>query len=647
MRLAKPSPRAAIALVHDVFMAALAFVAALYLRLGDEAWEALADELWLPALIFAAVAGVVFLFTGLYRGIWRYASLSDIIAIVKAASVTLLFFLPVTFLITRLEAVPRSAFVIAWFLLIALLAAGRIGYRVLKDRGLRHLMERDSGRRVPVVLVGAGDAAEVFVREMARSRDAPYEVLALIDDKGGRVGRAIHNVPVLGPLSALPELLDRVARRDRAPQRMVLAARLPRETVNELLAVAEARGMTLASLPRLTDFAPGDQGGLARLEPRPVAIEDLLGRTQATLDRPAMQALVAGRRVLVTGAGGSIGAELCRQLAALQPASLTLYELSEFNLYSIDQELQALAPGLPRRAELGDVRDAPRLAEVFQAVRPELVFHAAALKHVPLVEENPLEGILTNVAGTRRVAEACRQAGCSAMVLISTDKAVNPSSVMGATKRLAEAWCQALDLAGRRRPGEPARDATRFVTVRFGNVLGSTGSVVPLFQRQIAGGGPVTVTDPKMTRYFMTIREAVELVLQASVLGLSEPGEAGRIHVLDMGRPVAIVELARQMIRLAGFVPDKDIEIVYTGMRPGEKLEEELFHDLEALAPTAHPALRLASPRVADLELLAKGLDELAAAAAARRSEEALRILARLVPEYRFTGRPRPALGRA
>ena len=643
MPLAKPSPRAAVAFLHDVVMAALAFVVALLLRLGEDAWLALANELWLPTLIFAAVAAVVFLFTGLYRGVWRYASLSDLIAIVKAATLTLLVFLPITFLVTRLEAVPRSAFIIAWFLLVAFLAAGRVGYRVLKDRGLRHLLERGSGRRVPVVLIGAGDAAEVFAREMGRSAEAPYEVLALIDDKGGRVGRAIHGVPVLGPLAALPRLLDQVARRDRAAQRLILTRPLPRATVEELLALAEGRGMTLASLPRLIDFAPGDRDGPSRLEPRPVAIEDLLGRTQATLDRPAMRALVAGRRVLVTGAGGSIGAELCRQVAALQPAALTLYEASEFNLYAIDQELADLAPALPRHAELGDVRDPARLAEVFQAARPELVFHAAALKHVPLVEENPLEGILTNAIGTRRVTEACRQAGCHAMVLISTDKAVNPRSVMGASKRLAEAWCQALDLAGQRRGGA----AIRFVTVRFGNVLGSTGSVVPLFQKQIAAGGPLTVTDAKMTRYFMTIREAVELVLQASALGLGEASEAGRIYVLDMGQPVPIVELARQMIRLAGLIPEKDIAIVYTGLRPGEKLEEELFHDLEALAPTAHPALRLAAPRVADLELLAKSLDELAAAAEARRGGEALRILARLVPEYRHDGGARPAVGQA
>jgi FlaA1/EpsC-like NDP-sugar epimerase len=635
MRLFSRTSRAAIAFLHDLVMAGAAFVGALVLRLGDGAWSRLENGLWLPGLIFVAVAAVVFLVTGLYRGIWRYASLSDLVAILKAASLALLLFLPVTFLVNRLEAVPRSAYVIAWFLLVTLLAFGRVAYRVYKDHGLRHLFERASGQRVPVLLIGAGDEAEVFVREMGRARQAPYEVLAMVDDKGGRVGRSIHGIPVRGPLDRLDALLREIAHRDRRPQRLVLTRRLPRETLESLLALAERHGMTLASLPRLTDLGSGDP---AALEVRPVAIEDLLGRPQATLDRAAMRRLVAGRRVLVTGAGGSIGSELCRQLAALEPAELALYEASEFNLYAIDRELGGRWPALPRHALLGDVRDARRLAEVFALRRPQLVFHAAALKHVPLVEENPLEGILTNVVGTRQVAEACRAGGADAMVLISTDKAVNPSSVMGATKRLAEGWCQALDLAERKKGG------TRFVTVRFGNVLGSTGSVVPLFQAQLAAGGPLTVTHPEVTRYFMTIREAVELVLQASVLGLEGGEEAGRIHVLDMGEPIRILDLARQMIRLAGLTPGRDVEILFTGLRPGEKLTEELFHQQEPLAPTAHPSLRLASPRVANPELLARGLDELAGAAERRDTLEALRLLARLVPEYQGAG---PAAGAA
>jgi O-antigen biosynthesis protein WbqV len=311
-----------------------------------------------------------------------------------------------------------------------------------------------------------------------------------------------------------------------------------------------------------------------------------------------------------------------------------LFDSSEFALYSIDLELGETEPLLPRRAVLGDVRDRRQLAQLMAEEQPELVFHAAALKHVPMVEANPLDGILTNVVGTRCVADACREAGVAAMVLISTDKAVNPTNVMGATKRLAEAWCQTLDVIERRR-FETSGRGTRFVTVRFGNVLGSTGSVVPLFQRQLASGGPLTVTHPDITRYFMTVREAVELVLQAATLGTADEGAAGRIYVLDMGEPVKIVDLARQMIRLAGLRPDKDVEIAFTGLRPGEKLYEELFHDAEALVETATSGIHLASPRTSDHAMLARTLDELEAAARARRTEDGLKILGHLIPEYR------------
>jgi O-antigen biosynthesis protein WbqV len=387
----------------------------------------------------------------------------------------------------------------------------------------------------------------------------------------------------------------------------------------------------VARLPRLTDFS----GGLEeRLQIRPIAIEDLLGRTQNTLDRPAMRRLVEGRRVLVTGAGGSIGSELARQIAAYEPQQLTLFDNSEFNIYSIDLELGERFPALPRAAIMGDVRDPARVARLFAEATPDLVFHAAALKHVPMVEHNPLEGLHTNVLGTRNVADACRRAGVAAMVLISTDKAVNPPNVMGASKRLAESYCQALDLL-RQSGAQPSGGGTRFVTVRFGNVLGSTGSVVPLFQHQIAMGGPLTVTHPEMTRYFMTIREAVELVLQATALGTESPdAEAGHLYVLDMGEPVKIVDLARQMIRLSGLRPDKEVEIHFTGLRPGEKLHEELFHRAEALMPTSHPGLRLAAPRAADAELLGRSLDELAALVQQGERDKALRLLHRLVPEF-------------
>jgi O-antigen biosynthesis protein WbqV len=636
MRLASPRfPRQIVAFLHDLIMSAAAFVFALMLRLGDGAWTALTTSLWPAMLLFTAVCGVVFLTTGLYRGVWRYASMNDLVAIVRAVSLSLAVFLPITFLITRLDSLPRSWLVISWFVLIFLLGAPRMLYRVFKDQGFRHLLERNGHRRVPVLLVGAGDAAETFIREMARDRDGAFEVLGAVDEKGTRIGRKIHGVQVFGQLDDLPAIFTRLAKRNRKPQRIILTKPLERQEVDLVLEFADAQGATVARLPRLTDFSGGIE---ERLQIQPIAIEDLLGRAQALLDRPAMRRLVAGRRVLVTGAGGSIGAELTRQIAAFGPAQLSLFDNSEFNLYKIDMEIGERFPELPRTARIGDVRDRQRVERLFAEARPDLVFHAAALKHVPMVEHNPLEGLHTNVLGTRNVADACRRAGVAAMVLISTDKAVNPPNVMGASKRLAESYCQALDLlrqsAKGTAGGEPS-SGTRFITVRFGNVLGSTGSVVPLFQRQLAGGGPLTVTHPEMTRYFMTIREAVELVLQASVLGSESPAEeAGRIHVLDMGEPVKIVDLARQMIRLSGLRPDKEVEIRFTGLRPGEKLHEELFHRGEALMATSHPGLRLAAPRTADAELLGRSLDELAVLIRQGELDKSVQLLQRLVPEF-------------
>lgn len=628
--------KAMVALIHDVVMAAISFVAALYLRIGDLAYQTLTQSL-LPALaVFTIVCAVVFWSTGLYRGIWRYASLSDMMAIAKAVTLALLIYLPITFLLTRLEAVPRSMLVINWFVLAFLLSAPRLIYRVTRDRGFRHLLERRDPSGVPVLLVGADDNADAFIREMARDRSTPYDVLGVIDEKGTRVGRQIRGVRVMGTLDELDKIIDSVSR-TRIPQRLILTKALPRETMTELLEDAEKRGMTLSRLPRLTDFKSGDSDAIAL---RPIAIEDLLRRPQTKLDRAGMHRLIAGRRVLVSGAGGTIGSELVRQIAAFEPAEMVLLDNSEFQLYAIDLQLAERYPDLPRRAVLGDVRDRARLDQVLAEEQPELVFHAAALKHVPMVEANPAEGILTNVIGTRNMAEAARAAGAIAMVLISTDKAVNPSSVMGASKRLAESYCQALDIDGRAKAAHGA-ETTRYVTVRFGNVLGSTGSVVPLFERQLKAGGPLTVTHPEMTRYFMTVREAVELVLQASAMGIDSPQEdTGKIYVLDMGAPIKIVELAQQMIRLAGLRPGKDVAIEFTGLRPGEKLAEELFHHQEPMIPTNHSGLQLASPRTFDRELLERGLTELESAAEQRNEATVLNTLARLLPDYDAPKRP-------
>ncbi len=621
---------ARLAFLHDLLMAALSFVISLYLRVGDLTWWYLQNYLWPAFLLFMGVAAFVFLWMRTGRGVWRHIAMVDLLTLAKAVTLVMLIFLPVLFFFTRLDQLPRSMLVINWFVLTALLGGPRILYRLLKDRRLDLTLAKAGHRRVPVLLVGAGDGAEIFIRAMQYEPQAHYQVVGIVDEKGTRVGRDIHGVPVLGGPDALAEIVERCAKRSRRPERLILTKdNLEAELMRDLFARADALGLTLARVPRMTDLRSELSD---TIETRPIAIEDLLGRPQTVLDRASMKAMIAGRRVLVTGAGGTIGGELVRQVAALAPAHLALVDNGEYQLYRIEQELGEEHPHLSHSTVLADVRDAERMTRLFVAEKPELVFHAAALKHVPMVEHNACEGVLTNLVGTRNVADACHAAGVAAMVLISTDKAVNPASVMGATKRAAECYCQARDiLAG-------ASGRTRYITVRFGNVLGSTGSVVPLFQHQIERGGPLTVTHPEIKRYFMTVREAVELVLQAAALGARDGVEAGKIFVLDMGEPVRILDLARQMIRLAGLVPDKDIEIVITGLRPGEKLYEELLHETEHLVPTRCQGILLAAPRTADLALIARAIDEAGDAAASGREDQLRKLLERMVPEYRPAG---------
>lgn len=616
--------RGHVAFVHDLTMAAVSFVLSLYLRLGDTLSLYMSTEAIVhDAALFALVAAGVFWSQNMYRGIWRYASINDLFTITRAVSLVILIFLPLMFLLTRLEALPRSVLIINWFVLMALLGGPRFLYRLLKDRRIDWKTERSNLRRIPVLLAGAGDGAEMFIRSLQRSPDAEYRVVGIVGERQARVGRDIHGVHVMGTIAELPEVVARLTSAGERPQRLIVTRDdMEGPAVGALLEAADSLGMTLARLPRLTEFKSGMDD---TLEVRPIAIEDLLGRPQAVLDREGMKALIAGRRILVTGAGGTIGSELVRQISDFGPAHLALFENSEFNLYSIDMELASRHPDLSRAALVGDVRDARRVGAVMAQHRPELVFHAAALKHVPMVEANPFEGILTNVHGTRIVADACRAAGVLVMVLISTDKAVNPTSIMGATKRIAEQYCQALDAKG---------DATRYVTVRFGNVLGSTGSVVPLFQKQLAAGGPLTVTHPEIKRYFMTVREAVELVLQTSALGAADQRYRGRLFVLDMGSPVLIADLARQMIRLAGRRPDTDIKIVFTGLRPGEKLFEEIFHGAEPPMPTEREGILVATPRATDPESLTRMMDECITACHDHDSPAIKAGIQRLVPEY-------------
>jgi len=619
--------RVALSYLHDVAMAALSFLLALYLRLGSELFIWPRDAVLNGLAIFTLVAAAVFLWMRLHRTIWRYASVGDLGRIVQAVVLTVVIFVACQFVYNRLADFPRSFLIIEIIVLTGLLAGPRFLYRFLKDGELATLLERNAHARVPVLLIGADDGADLFIREMSRGREAPYRVVGIVDDRGSRVGRNIRGVPVLGDLGDLESVTKTLRGQRLAPQRIIITRReIDGAVVAGISEVADALGLSVARMPRLTAFDKAESGPLD-LAPRPIDVEDVLGRSQTVLDIAPVRGLVTGRKVLITGAGGTIGGELARQVAGLAPTEIALLDASEYLLYQIDMEIAERHPELARRALLGDVRDRARVDQVMDTFHPDLVLHAAALKHVPLVESNPLDGILTNAIGTRNVAEAAARAGVGTMLLISTDKAVDPSNVMGATKRLAEAFCQALDIDGE------ANGSTRFVAVRFGNVLGSTGSVIPLFQRQIAKGGPVTVTHPEMTRYFMTVREAVSLVLQSAAMGGKL--NAGGICVLDMGEPVRILDLARQMIRLSGLAPDSDIKIEFTGPRPGEKLHEQLFHADESLVETEIPMVSRATPRTVDLATLRDAFSELENHARRRDTEATMRALQALVPEFK------------
>jgi FlaA1/EpsC-like NDP-sugar epimerase len=603
-------PRNLLVYAHDTVMAFAAFLTAFFLRLGPDFLNSRPDIMQMAAT-FAAVAAVTYLLTGLYRHVWEYVSAKDAVNVLRTATIVVLVFLPAWFTVARLESLPRSLPFISWFLLVMLLAGPRLFYRVLKDRHGRGSMV--SPDATPILLIGAGPEAEHFIRQPSPA----YRIVGMITARADRVGQVIQGVEVLGLNENLVKVVATLDAKGLRPGKLILVGRdIPGATVRQMLSLASEAGLPIERV-RI-----GDDNDL---KPEPIAIVDLLGRPQSNLDRASMAEMVRRRRILVTGAGGSIGSELVRQISALGPSHLTLVDNGEFNLYSIDMDVRRWAANMPCNAILADVRDSERLKDVIVREQPDVVFHAAALKHVPLVELNPLEGLLTNAIGTRNVADACVAANVKTVVIISTDKAVNPSNVMGASKRVAEVYCQAMDLL---------HVGTRFITVRFGNVLGSAGSVVPLFQKQLEAGGPITITHPDITRFFMTVHEAVELVLQAAALG-PQRNDEGALYVLDMGSPIKIIDLARQMIRLAGKTPEVDVSIQVTGLRPGEKLSEELFHGEEATLPTGMAGVLIARPRTVDHAVIAAKLFSLEDACRRQDEVAALALVADLVPELR------------
>ena len=551
-----------------------------------------------------AIRGFLFLPFGLYGGLWRYTGVWDLSRIVLAVFASSLVLYLFVYRPLGPAGIPRSIVIIDSLLLISLLGGMRLIGRILQaaPRG-------PEGQRV--LILGAGDAGEMIVREMHRG--AWYHPVGFIDDDPAKQGSTIHGVSVLGTRRDLRRVIETTR-----PQEILIAIPSAKAAaVRSLVQLLEPFKLPITTLPDLKELV---NGKVAVKQIRPLAIEDLLPRSPITLNVAAVRRLVEGKRVLITGAGGSIGSELSRQIAAHAPATLVLYERYENGLYTVANELTERHAGLSICAAIGDVTDANRIEAVFTDHRPELVFHAAAHKHVPLMEGNPCEAVKNNVLGTRVVAEAARRHRVDRFVLISTDKAANPSSVMGATKRVAELLVQVISL----------HSETRFVTVRFGNVLGSNGSVIPRMVEQIRVGGPVTVTDPEIRRYFMLIPEAVELVLQAAVLARNR-----ETFVLDMGEQVKILDLAKNLIRLSGYVPEEEIPIRFIGLRPGEKLTEELVGHGENLEPTdIEKILRVSWPEGLDGERLLDQVDALIGVAQRGHQKETIDHLICVVPTF-------------
>lgn len=614
-------------LAHDVFMSSLSLPLALWIRVGNDI-NAYAPSLIIKhSLIIGLLSLSLFLWLQLYRGVWRYVSLKELMAIALAVSCVTLTYLPLMFLMNHPLPLPRSVVVILWFLMIAFLGGSRLAYRIFQSR--LETEDENNISHIPqsrVLLLGVNNQTEMFIREVDRNSGARYDIIGVIDEKHHDIGRYIHGIEVLGSINDLPKIVEHLNASGMHPHHLIITDLHFRGVkLQKLLEICSNLKVDIARLPKLTDLHKHNP---SQVDIQPIAVDDLLGRTPVTLDRNSMKNFISKRRILVTGAGGSIGGELVRQIASFQPARIILIDHSEFSLYQINLELSEQYPHLSFKSILADVSDANRIEQIFRNEHPEIIFHAAALKHVPIAEENPSETVLTNVIGTRNIAQAAIEIKAKSVVFISTDKAVNPSSLMGTTKRLSEILCQSLDSLNTTKSG------TRFIVTRFGNVLGSTGSVVPLFKRQLSRGGPITVTDPRITRYFMTIHEAVELVLQAATLGYKTPKSTGQIFVLEMGESINISELAKQMIRLVGLKPGEDIMIEYTGLRPGEKLHEELFFQEENLIPTSCKGLMLATTNLTELDRLLPAIHELEKIARRHQETELISHLTKLVPEY-------------
>ncbi|MBA4490848.1 nucleoside-diphosphate sugar epimerase/dehydratase [Paracoccus sp. S1E-3] len=574
------------------------------------------------AVLSLSVALPVLLGSGFYRRHRHSSTMPGLLALIPGAVLTVTLILLLTRGTGWMHELPLTTFPIMLICMLLQFAGIRV---IARTRELLRNRPVAAGDGMPVVLVGLDATSDLFIRA-AHLGQSKYRVMGIIDDSLDSTNLLFHSVPILGSVRDPQIVINRLMAGAEMPRRLLLTkavTHFDRDGIATLSRWAEAQGIKVRALPSLAEGV-ADPATPATIDP-----EDVLTRPQKTIELQLLRDTYRNQKVLVTGAGGSIGSELVRQLASLGPAELVLIENSEFNAYQVDRLLARHFPQVPRKLHLCCIRDRVHLQAIFEEHRPDMVFNAAALKHVPLVEANPCEGVLTNVIGTRNVCDAAREVGVRAFVQVSTDKAVNTTNVMGATKRVAEFYCQAQDLITR----DLGCD-TRFFAVRFGNVLGSSGSLIPLFQEQIARGGPLTVTHPDMERYFMTIREAVELTLVAAAQGLRARDDNGRIYVLDMGKPVRILDLAERMIALAGKVPGKDIMIEFVGIRPGEKLFEELFDRNEVVEPAGFAGVSCAVPYPVPISRLRASILQLERAARAGDTSQVRRGLANLVPGF-------------
>jgi len=611
----------------DVLIWTAAWLLAFLIRFDFDI-PALRWSQWKQLLPFILVARlVVFYFFDLYRGMWRYTSISDLFNIIKAASFSSLFVVSLVVFWTRFIGYPRSVFIIDWCLTVLLISGFRLGIRlyfevvseqktwdIVSHTLFGSLRQRRHDRR-NLLIIGAGDCGEKIYREIRDNARLRYNVVGFLDDDKAKSGMKIHAIPVVGQIEDIKDITKKLS----VDEALIAIPSASSQQMRKIVNLCKDSGIEFQTIPGMGELINGKVSVNAIRE---VAYRDLLGREAIKLDEARIGAYIKGRSVLVTGAGGSIGSELCRQICRFQPKKIVLYERAETPLYELQLELRQNFGDVEIVVQLADVRDRSQLKRAFEISRPHAVFHAAAYKHVPMLELQPWKAVKNNIQGARNVVDMSNKYKVERFVFVSTDKAVRPVNVMGATKRVTEMLAQ----------GQNDCDVTNtlYMIVRFGNVVGSVGSVVPLFKRQIAEGGPITVTHPEMTRYFMTIQEACQLILQAGSMG-----EGGEIFLLEMGTPIKIDDMARDLIRLSGFEPEVDINVEYIGLRPGEKLYEELITEGEGVIPTSHEKIMVLKGKECNLDVLNGKIDDLVHLAREQDADKIRERLQEIVPEYK------------